>query len=194
MARTSRKRLTKTILPIMCLLIVPYLRPAPGGSDDWKTWPPRNYLMKALVKSVEAALKTYHPDTGRFGTDPWICRDQEVLLPLAAAWSLKDSANPYYHDKKLLEVISKGGEALVDDQDSNGMWLFRKKDNSTWGQIHMPWTYSRWIRAYVLVKDALSKAAREKWEKGLKLGFSGIRAEQMKAKVQNIPCHHAMAL
>jgi len=181
-------------LILVLILSMPLLIAAAGAADDWKTWPPRDYLVKSLVKSVEDALKVYHPDTGRFGTDPWVCGDQNVLLPLAAAWSLKDPANPYYHDQKLLQVIAKGGEALVDDQDENGMWLFRKKDNSTWGQIHMPWTYSRWIRAYVLVKDALPTPAREKWEKGLRLGFSGIRAEQMKAKVQNIPCHHAMAL
>ena len=179
---------------LVLLLSIPLLNATARAADDWKTWPPRDYLLKSLVKSVEDALKAFHPDTGRFGTDPWVCGDQNVLLPLAAAWSLKDPANPYYHDQKLLQVIAKGGEALVDDQDENGMWLFRKKDNSTWGQIHMPWTYSRWIRAYILVKDALPKPAREKWEKGLKLGFSGIRAEQMKTKVQNIPCHHAMAL
>ena len=74
--------------------------------------------------------------------------------------------------------IGKGGEALVDDQDKDGKWLFKKKDNSTWGMIYMPWTYSRWIRAYVLVKDALPKAQRAKWEKGLLLGFTGIRRDE----------------
>ena len=124
-------------------------------------------------------LKTYHPETGRFGTEPWVCGDQNVILPLAAAWSIKDPANPYYHDKKLLAVIGKGGEALVDDQDKDGKWIFKKKDLSTWGMIYMPWTYSRWIRAYVLVKDALPKAQREKWEKGLLLGFNGIRQDEI---------------
>jgi hypothetical protein len=166
---------------------------APAAAADLKTWPPRAFLMNSLVRSVDATLKTYHPETGRFGTDPWICGDQNVLLPLAAAWSIKDKANPYYHDKKLLSVIAKGGEALVDDQDADGKWLFRKKDNSTWGMIYMPWTYSRWVRAYVLVKDALPKASRAKWEKGLLLGFNGIRKNEL-SRVHNIPCHHAMAL
>ncbi len=164
-----------------------------AAADAFKTWPPRTFLIQSLVKSVDETLKTYHPETGRFGTDPWICTDQNVLLPLAAAWSIKDPANPYYHDKKLLAVIGKGGEALVDDQDKDGKWLFRKKDNSTWGMIYMPWTYSRWVRAYVLVKDALPKAQREKWEKGLLLGFTGIRRDEIQ-RVHNIPCHHAMAL
>lgn len=163
------------------------------AADEWTTWPPRQFLIKSLVHSVNEILNTYHPETGRFGTDPWTCQDQNVIFPLAAAWSIKDRANPYYHDKKLLEVIAKGGEALVDDQDAEGKWIFRKKDNSTWGMIFMPWTYSRWVRAYVLVKDALPRTSRAKWEKGLLLGFSGIRRDEI-SRVHNIPCHHAMAL
>jgi hypothetical protein len=184
----------KAILALCLLGLAALFISSTQGAPEWSSWPPKAYLVKSLVKSVEQTLQTFHPETGRFGTDPWICQDQNVLLPLAAAWSIKDPGNPYYHDKKLLEVIAKGGEALVDDQDENGMWLFRKKDNSTWGQIHMPWTYSRWIRAYALVREALPKASRQKWEKGLLLGFSGIRKEQMGPRIQNIPCHHAMAL
>jgi len=150
-------------------------------------------LLKSLVESVPKILDGYHSDTGRFGTEPWICGDQNVLLPLAAAWSIADRDNPYYGDQKLLAVIAKGGEALVDDQDAKGMWIFRKKDNSTWGQIHMPWTYSRWIRAYALVKEALPEASRKKWEQGLLLGFAGIR-KYADGGVHNIPTHHAMAL
>ena len=181
---------------IIATFLASPLRLAAGqaASDSWDTWPPRNYLMRSLIQSVGETIKTFHPETGRFGTDPWISTDQNVLLPLAAAWSIKDPGNPYYHDAKLLTIIGKGGEALVDDQDADGMWLFRKKDNSTWGQIHMPWSYSRWIRAYALVKDALPAAVRAKWEKGLKLGFTGICRDLLKAKIQNIPCHHAMAL
>lgn len=167
--------------------------PALAQAVPLTVWPPREQLLKGLVAGVEPILKSQDPATGRFGTKPWICSDQNVLLPLAAAWSLEDPANPWYHSDRVLQAIARGGEALVDDQDPKGMWTFRKKDNSTWGQIHMPWTYSRWIRAYALVKDALPAASREKWEKGLLLGFSGIR-KYMGSRVQNIPCHHAMAL
>ncbi|MEN6644157.1 MAG: hypothetical protein ABFE08_17095 [Armatimonadia bacterium] len=156
-------------------------------------WPPREYLLKSLVDGIEPILKSQDPATGRFGTQPWICLDQNVLLPLAAAWAIEDKANPWYHSDRVLTAIAKGGEALVDDQDANGMWTFRKKDNSTWGQIHMPWTYSRWIRAYVLVKDALPPESRAKWDKGLLLGFTGIR-RYADGGVHNIPTHHAMAL
>ncbi|MHB8996625.1 MAG: hypothetical protein ACYC63_15370 [Armatimonadota bacterium] len=157
------------------------------------TWPPREFLLKALTNSIEPILKSQDPATGRFGTQPWICNDQNVLLPLAAAWSIQDPANPWYHSERVLQAIARGGEALVEDQDAKGMWTFRKKDNSTWGQIHMPWTYSRWIRAYALVKDALPADSRAKWEQGLLLGFKGIRG-YMNGKPHNIPCHHAMAL
>ena len=166
---------------------------ASAAPEKWTAWPPREYLLKSLISGIETVLKSQDPATGRFGTKPWICTDQNVLLPLAAAWSLQDPANPWYHSERLLAAIARGGEALVDDQDPKGRWIFRKKDNSTWGQIYMPWTYSRWVRAYVLVRDALPAEARARWEKGLLLGFSGTRA-YMNGGVQNIPAHHAMAL
>ena len=170
--------------------------PLPGLAQQdgqWSTWPPRAFLLKSLVAGVEPVLKSQDSQTGRFGTQPWTCLDQNVLLPLAAAWAIKSDDNPWYHSDRLLQAIARGGEALVADQDAEGMWIFRKKDNSTWGQIHMPWTYSRWIRAYELVKEALPAASRQQWEKGLLLGFTGIRG-YMNSGVQNIPCHHAMAL
>ena len=164
-----------------------------AAQGSWPEWPPRDYLLESLVAAVPGYLDGFHAETGRFGTEPWICQDQNALFPLAAAWAIDDPRNPYYHDDAVLEAIAKGGEALTDAMDEDGKWTFRKKDNSTWGQIHMPWTYSRWIRAYQLVGDALPEASRERWEKGLLLGFSGIRA-YADGDVHNIPTHHAMAL
>jgi hypothetical protein len=191
-----RSRFSRFVCSLLLALFVAGVAASaaqPAAADPFKTWPPRAFLIKALVKSVDATLKTYHPETGRFGTEPWVCGDQNVLLPLAAAWSVKDSANPYYHSAKLLAVIGKGGEALVDAQDKDGMWLFLKKDYSTWGQIYMPWTYGAWIRSYMLVKDALPKAQRAKWDKGLLLGFNGISKTAL-VRLVNIPCYDAMAL
>ncbi|MGQ9731887.1 MAG: hypothetical protein ACUVX8_11535, partial [Candidatus Zipacnadales bacterium] len=159
----------------------------------WDSWPPRDVLVQGLASEVEHLLSSQDPETGRFGTEPWICTDQNVIFPLAAAWAIEHPQNPWYHSPRVLEAIAKGGEALVDDQDEQGRWIFRKKDNSTWGQTHMPWTYSRWIRAYDLVGEALPPATREKWEQGLRLGFTGIRA-YAEGGVHNIPTHHAMAL
>ena len=162
-------------------------------ADEWDAWPPHGYLVKSLAAGIQPILDTYHPETGRFGAEPWICQDQNVVFPLAAAWSLDDPQNPWHHDARLVEVVAKAGVALVDDMDADGKWTFRKKDNSTWGQIHMPWTYSRWIRAYQLMRAALPADARAKWEQGLQLGFTGIR-KQMDGGVHNIPAHGAMAL
>ena len=159
----------------------------------WDTWPPRAFLIKSLVDAVPKYLDEFHPETGRFGTEPWVCKDQNRIFPLAAAWAIEDEQNPWYHNAEVLEAVAKGGEALVDAMDEEGKWTFRKKDNSTWGQIHMPWTYSRWIRAYHLVRDALPEPAREKWEQGLLLGFKGIR-RYADGGTHNIPTHHAMAL
>ena len=178
---------------VLCLCALSLLA-LPGLADNaWEAWPPRKYLLKSLVAAVPELMKSYRPETGRFGTDPWVCADQNVIYPLAAAWSIEDPDNPYYHDAELLAAIAKGGEYLVDQQDEKGMWIFRKKDKSTWGQIHMPWTFSRWIRAYSLVRDALPPESREKWEAGLKLGY-GYIAGYTKGGVHNIPTHHAMGL
>lgn len=177
----------------LAILLVLVLSALAGCAAELADWPPHDYLVKSLADGIEPILKSQDPATGRFGTQPWICTDQNVLLPLAAAWALQDPANPWYHSERVLAAIAKGGEALVDDQDARGMWTFRKKDNSTWGQIHMPWTYSRWIRAYLLTKDALPPETRAKWEKGLVLGFKGIRA-YADGSIHNIPTHHAMAL
>jgi len=65
----------------------------------------------------------------------------------------------------------KGGDYLIEQQDEKGMWTFRKKDNSTWGRIYMPWTYSRWIRTFYLIKDAMPPDRRERWAKALQHGY-----------------------
>lgn len=181
---------TVSLALMLLLLLVSVL---PAGAAEPPEWPPRDYLLKSLVDGIEPILKSQDLATGRFGSQPWICSDQNVLITLAAAWSIEDANNPWYHSDRVLTAIAKGGEALVDDQDAKGMWIFRKKDNSTWGQIHMPWTYSRWIRTYLIVKDALPAESRAKWEKGLLLGFTGIR-KYADGGIHNIPTHHAMAL
>jgi hypothetical protein len=163
------------------------------GAAEAVQWPDRAWLIASLVHEIPGILKAQSTETGRFGGDPWVCMEQNAIFPLAAAWVTEDAANPYYHDDLVLRAICKGGEALVAAQDPQGMWVFRQKDNSTWGQIHMPWTYSRWIRAYALVRDAMPADSRALWEKGLQLGFRGIR-RYMDQKVQSAPAHHAMAL
>ncbi len=164
------------------------------AASESTSWPDRAWLVRSLVRAVPRILKKQDAQTGRFGSKPWVCSDQNVLFPLAVAWATKDDDNPYWHDPRLLEAICRGGSALTRAQDNEGRWTFRKKDNTTWGQIYMPWTYSRWIRAYTLIKDDMPGSYVKEWRQGLIRGFKGIRATALTDRVHNIPTHHAMAL
>ncbi len=151
-------------------------------------------LEPEIGQSLEAAIPGIFDGqrpNGQFGTDPWICHDQHHIFALAAAWALEEGR--YFHDDRLLDAIIAGGDALMEQYDDVGMWTFRKKDGSTWGQVYMPWTYSRWIRCYGLVRDSFSTEARDRWDGALTLGFEGIASTCLE-RVHNIPAHHAMAL
>ena len=134
-------------------------------------WTPEPQLLESLDESIPNILAS-QKESGQFGTEPWISIDQNVLLALAAVWSLEESH--YYGDEAVLSAIVRGGHALIDAQDEAGMFTFRKKDHSTWGQIYMPWVYSRWIRAYWLTRDAFGSDDRKRWDDALALGFAGI--------------------
>ena len=157
------------------------------------TWTYKDEFLTQLIESVPKILESQNPKNGQMGKGIWIVRDQEPMFALAVAWSTDKPGNPYFRDAKLLDAIMLAGDALADDQDAKGQWTFRKEDGSTWGQIYMPWTYSRWVQTYTLIKDAMPPARREKWEQALTLGYSGI-AEHELAKVHNIPTHHAKGL
>lgn len=153
----------------------------------------KDHLPGDLVKQVPGILKAFDAETGHFGTGIWICTDQNRMYPLAVAYGHKSDANPYFKDRKLLDVIMKAGDALIEDMDERGQWVFRKKDGSTWGKIWMPWTYSRWVRSFALIHDDMPPARREAWIKALTLGYTGIARSQLR-HVHNIPAHHAMGL
>ncbi len=149
--------------------------------------------LQQLVEIVPDILKTYDAGSGRFGTGLFTVREQNVLFPLAVAYATQSEKNPYYKDAKLLDVIMKGGDALIGVQDAEGKWRYDKKDASYWGQTYMPWTYSRWIRAYDLIKEEMPPERRARWEAGLTKGYEGISKSALE-RVHNIPTHHAMAL
>ncbi len=155
-----------------------------------KFWRPEPQIYDALIESIPRIMSSQRPD-GQFGGLPWICRDQHAMLPLAVAWQMPES--PYHHDSDVLDAIVRGGDALINDQDKNGMWTFRKKDHSSWGQIYMPWTYSRWIRTYRIIRDGVAENVRRRWDTALTLGFEGIARQEL-SRIHNIPTHHAMAL
>src|SRR5688500_13278178 len=130
--------LLHTMIPVIsvvaaaAVLLAAAAAPAAFGADDT---PPasgefrfRIEFLQQLVRQVPTLLKQQVPEAGRFGTGIWIVTDQNLLLPLAAAWSIKDPANPYYHDAAVLEAVMSGGDALIEAQDAKGRWVFRKKD------------------------------------------------------------------
>ena len=191
--------------------------PHPMPEARLTDWQPTAELQAHLQDAIPDILQSQKED-GCFGTEPWISTDQNVLLALAAAYVLPTS--DYHGSELVLEAIGRGGIALARAQDENGMWEFRKKDGSEWGPIRMPWTYSRWIRAFYHIGDQLPESVRQQWLAGLELGFSGIFTEleviereqispqqvavsHRKAaasqahrfiRIHNIPAHHAMAL
>ena len=87
----------------------------------------------------------------------------------------------------------KAGDALIDDMDAQGQWVFRKKDGSTWGMISMPWTYSRWIQTFQLIRRDMPDDRRQRWTQALLLGYGKI-AQSCLHYLHNIPAHHAMGL
>ncbi len=153
----------------------------------------KDRLLGELVKKVPGILKTFDPKTGRFGSGIWICQDQHPMYPLAVAYASPGDGNRYHKDPKLLEVIIKAGDPLIENMDEQGRWIFEKKDGSTWGMIWMPWTYSRWIRTFGLVRDDMPPEARKTWTDALTLGYTGI-SKRCLGHVHNIPAHHAMGL
>ena len=118
---------------------------APGQAGELTY---KDRLLSDLVKQVPSILRTFDAKTGRFGSGIWTCNDQQQMYPLAVAYATAGPGNKYYRDGKLLEVIAKAGDALIDDMDERGQWVFRKKDGSTWGMTRMCWTYSRWISGF----------------------------------------------
>ncbi len=154
-------------------------------------------LWPDFLAQLPEILATQDPATGRFGTQPFIVTDQNVLWPLAVAWATAptpERPNPYHHSADLLAVIMAGGDALIAASDDRGRFEFRKKDNSTWGPIFMPWTYSRWIRAWSLIRESMPGDRRAAWDSALTRAVDGIVATALTDPIRNIPAHHAMGV
>jgi hypothetical protein len=154
----------------------------------------RDEFWPALDHAIPGILASQDKATGRFGTGIWVVNDQHAMWPLAVAWGADRPNNPHFHNPAILEAVMKAGDALIDDMDPTGKWEFRKKDGSTWGPIYMPWTYSRWIRAYGIIKDAMPPERRARWEKALTLGVEGIIREALPGPIHNIPATDAAAV
>lgn len=141
-------------------------------ADDF--WPPQSWLLSCLVKAVPGILASFDQDSGRFNAARWSSQEQHVLFPLAAAWTYEDPKNPFYHDRQLLVVIGKGGDALCAAQDEKGRLPYRRAASGQNQSGYLPWTFSRWARCFLLVKDHLPPEQRERWRQGLRTAFTEI--------------------
>jgi len=159
-----------------------------------RSWPPHEFLLRSLLNAVPKLLDTYHPETGRFGTEPWVYQDQMSIYPLAAAWSLDEPGNPYYHDPKLIEVIARGGEVWFEQQGEDGTWQLLRKNGDDWGRFRSSFVESHWVTTYHLVRDVLPEESRSKWETGLTRCLKHVPGMLAKASVHNQPLRHALAL
>lgn len=175
----------KVITALVALLLV---LPTQAGELKYK-----NQMLAELVQRIPRILKTYDPVTGRFGNGIWICSDQHPMYPLAVVYATPGNTNPYHKDPKILAVVAKAAQPLIAAMDKTGQWRFDKKDGSYWGMIRMPWTYSRWIRTFQLVRDDLSEADRQVWTQALTLGYGNIAKHDLRYQ-HNIATHHAMGL
>ncbi len=178
------------MLPIVAVVLSSFLLVGLTFASDLRF---RDRCFSALAREVPRVLHSQDRESGRFGSGIWIVNDQNVIFPLAVAWAFEHPRNPYHRSDQVLQAVMAGGDALIEDQDAQGQWEFRKKDGSTWGKIFMPWTYSRWIRAYGLIRHATPSDRRQRWEAALRLGCDGI-AKHALGHVHNIPAHHAMGL
>ena len=65
----------------------------------------KDRLLESLVKKVPGILESFDPDSGRFGSGIWTCRDQHPMYPLAVVYTTAADDNPYYDDPEILKVI-----------------------------------------------------------------------------------------
>jgi hypothetical protein len=153
----------------------------------------KQQCLRELVERVPEILKGYQPKTGRFVTGrAWDQRNNQRLYPLAVLYSRQADFNPHYRDPKLLDVIVKAGNALIDAQDDRGRWLYTKSDGSTWGWRWQEWTYSRWVDAFEMIRGEMPEKDRARWDRALCLAFTHMdRAIVDRIRSERVDNHRA---
>ena len=155
----------------------------------------RRGILNYLARGVPHAQKRFDAKTGRFLAENggWAVTHQDVIYPLALLY--RTPGTPHFARKRILELAARGGDALREAQYPDGSFEFIKTDGSRWGRIYMPWSMYHWLEAYVLLRDVLGAARRTRWERGLRLCFTGsARQLPRQQSTHNIPTWHGMAL
>src|SRR5947207_13717585 len=121
--RTGRGIFPEQTMKWFFCMIVLCIAPAAQAEQ----WDYKKEFLHNLTDEVPKLLKSQNKETGAFGTEPWICTDQNLIFPLAAAWAIKDDANPWYHKQEVLDAVMLGGDKLIAEQKPSGKWIFRNK-------------------------------------------------------------------
>ncbi len=174
---------------ILAVFIAGVTFDAPAHASDLKY---AQRLQSLLVEKIPELIKSFDPETGRFKQGAFDARGQDPIYALATAYSLNFKGNPYYKNQEILNTIIAGGDALIRAQDDKGMWPFNK-NGSYWGQTYMCWTYSRWIRTYLLIRGDMPPPQRMRWASALQKGYEGISKSEFK-RITNISSQHAAGL
>ena len=101
-------------LSIACVLVLRGTCQVDAAAAEEAGWSFKDEFWPGLARSVPVILKSQDPKTGRFGSGIWIVTDQNVMFPLATAWSVRHPRNPHHHRDDLLEAIMAGDKAAVE--------------------------------------------------------------------------------
>lgn len=159
--------------------------------DDFKA-----SVLDYLSRGVETGLARQDAATGRFlekdGGFAWT--NQDVQLALATLYVTDHKANPWHGNPRLLDAVSRAGDAIRNGQNADGMVEFIKVDGSRWGWSLMPWPLYHWLATYALVRDHLTPDRRARWEEGLALAYGNVHRQirEGKLRLHNIEAWLAM--
>ena len=83
---------------LLVALAAAVARPAQAAELKYK-----QRLLADLVKQVPQLLKQYDAQSGRFGRGIWVCDNQNLMYPLAAAYATPGPGNRYRTIPRLLK-------------------------------------------------------------------------------------------
>jgi len=162
-------------------------------------------ILQVMAEGVTDRLPQFDPATGRFLQEPdgppapgarpdeigWCVINQDIIYPLAVLYTTPGTS--FYGDRRILEMVQRGGDAIRDFQYPDGQVEFLKIDGSRWGPTYMAWTNYAWLETYALLRDELGEERRKRWEEGLTLAHDGQAREISNLHVHNIPCWKGMS-
>src|SRR5579863_2650816 len=142
----------KDLLPVVILVVFAGMAPA-------SELPGRYFqLMEAGARQVETRLAT-EPGADLEGlekTPAWKHFGYSILAP-AVLYAKRDTANPRYHDPKMLALAIRIGDLLASENEKG---RFTPRLDSDWD------TYN-WLEAYRLLESELGQERRERWRRAI---------------------------